>query len=214
MRVGPFQAVTPREGEVATGPTTEDEHIRKCLGFDEAQQRNDLRPTLIYFHWPHDETPNGKLSTTICTRVLDDEQAARWGKLFRCVQVDMAETEPKYAEKIGAEEGPSFVALDADLTVRARIAGTKSGSKLRKALEEAYDAFPEYGKVIRGKMAEHRKMLAEAKRLERAKRLAEAVKLVDQIRFGDVRIHAEFEKALAYGQLLAQKLERETTDGE
>jgi hypothetical protein len=207
-RIGAFQALTPREGEELTGPKTELEHVKRSLGFDEAARRGDTRPTLVYFHWPHDDTPNGKLSTTICTRVLDDEQAARWAKLFRCVQVDMGETKAEYAKLVGAGDGPSFVALDADLKVRASIDGMKSGSKLRKAIEKAFNAFPAYRKEIRKKMASHRKMLADAKKLEKADKYEEALKIVDSIRFGDIRIHGEFEKAFSYGMLLSQRYER------
>ncbi len=206
--IGAFTAVTPKEGEVYTGPKNEIEHIQVALGIDKAKAKGDARPTLVYFHWPHDDTPNGKLTTTICTRVLDDEQAARWSKLFRCVQIDMAETKAKYAEMIGAGKGPSFVAINHDLEVKARIDGHKSGAKLRKSLEKAFNAFPAYKKQIRRKMVEHKKMIAKAKRLEKKKEFDEALELIDEIRFGDIRVHSEFEKAFSYGQLLAQKAER------
>lgn len=200
--------MTPAPGEIATGPQTEVEHIQQALGITAALERGDRRPTLVYFHWPHDESYNGKLSTTICTRVLDDEHAARWGKLFRCVQVDMAETKPEYAERIGAGSKPCFAAIAADLEVRARFDGKKSGSKLRKAIEAAFKSFPDYRKEIKAKMTEHRKLLARAKRLEKADKLEAALELVDEIRFGDVRVHKEFEKACAYGMLLSQKRDR------
>jgi hypothetical protein len=211
--IGPIRTVTPRPGEDAPAPETDEQHIRHALGFADAVLRGDKRPVLVYFHWPHDDPVHGKLVRTVCTHTLDDEQAARWSQLFRCVQIDMAETETKFAGKIGCKGEPAFVALDGKLEVVARIPVTKSGSKLRKALEGALHKFPEAARKLRKDAAAQRKLLAEAHKLDKAGRTEDALRKVDKIRFGKVRVTAEFDKAVSYGQLLAQKSERELEHG-
>lgn len=213
VRIGPIQALTPREGEADSGPITPEQHIKTCLGFDAAALANDDRPTLVYFHWPHEHKVHGKLTTTICTHVMNDEHAARWSKLFRCVQVDMGESEEKYVEMIGVKRGPSLVVLDDDLKVVAHIPATKSGSKLRKGLEKAFNKLPAYKKSVQKELKRQAKMLAEAKKLEKKGRTEDALAIVDKIRFGDLRIGPEFEKAYAYGMKLALKVEREMERG-
>lgn len=211
--IGPFTAVTPRDGETVTGPKTPREHVRAALGFDEAAKRQDDRPTLVYFHWPHDDAQHGKLTTAVCTRVMNDEQSARWGRLFRCVQVDMSATEAKYAEMVGAGKGPSIVALDGDLEVLARIPAVKSSTKLSKALEKAFGKFPAYRKKIGRLLAQQAKWLDRARKLEKQGELEEALELVDKIRFGSLRVGPEYDKAYAYGLRLAQKVEQSKDDG-
>jgi len=207
--IGKIQAITPKEGEEPRGPVTAEEHIRKALGFDTAKLRNDKRPVLVYFHYPHDDPQFGKLSTSVCSRTLDDEQAARWSLMFRCVQVDMGATLAEYANRIGHKGEPVFVALDDDLAVRAEIPVTKSGAKLKKALESAFQAFPVAVRQLEKDIAEHKRLLAKAKALEKKDEYEDAVKAVDQIRFGKVRVSPYFEKSVTYGQLLAEKAERE-----
>ena len=58
-------------------PLSPEEHVRHCLGMDEAALRADPRPTLVYFHWPHEDPVDGKRFATLCLKVLDDEQVER-----------------------------------------------------------------------------------------------------------------------------------------
>lgn len=206
--IGKIQAVTPAEGEKPRGPVTAEEHVRKALGFDTAKLSGDTRPVLVYFHYPHDHAKHGKLSTTVCSRTLDDEHAARWSLMFRCVQIDMGTTVTKYADLVGHKGAPAFVALDPDLKVRAEIPVTKSGAKLKKALEAAFKKFPAATKKLKKQIAHHKKLLAKAKALEKKDEYDDAVDAVDEIRFGKVRVSPYFEKAVTYGQMLAQKAER------
>ena len=212
-RIGKLRVVTPKEGEDAPGIITDAQHVAKALGFDRAETARDVRPVLVYFHWPHDDRTNGKLTTTLCTQVLDDERAARWSKLFRCVQIDMAETELRFAELIGAAGKPAFVALDENLKVVAAIPATKSASKLRKALEAAFKKFPKARKNLKVQLKRQENWLAAARKLEKAEEYEEARELVDKIRFGDVRVGADWDKTYAYGLLLAQKAERQLDGG-
>ena len=97
---------------------------------------------------------------------------------------------------------------DERLEVVAEIPVTRSGSKLRKALEGALRKFPDAVKALRAAEKEHRQAIAEAKRLEKQDELDEAVKVIDRVRFGDVRVTKSWEKACSYGMLLARKAER------
>ncbi len=211
--IGPIRAITPSEGEAPVAPPTPAGHVKAQLGFVEAAQRKDDRPTLVYFHWPHEDAKHGKLTTSLCCRTMNDELSARWSKLFRCIQVDMGETVGKFAALAGARKGPSLVALDADLKVVADIPASKikSGTKLRKALEAAFAKFPAYRKKIKARIAQQAKWLKEARKLEKAGKEDEAMELVDKIRFSDVRIGPEWDKAYAYGMKLALKIERDLT---
>ncbi|MDJ0974373.1 MAG: hypothetical protein QNJ98_07945 [Planctomycetota bacterium] len=207
VAIGKIQTITPTDGE-AVEPLTPEAHISQILGIEAAARRGDKRPTLVYFHWPHDHPKHGKLTTTLCTRILDDEMAARWGKLFRCVQIDMSRTESDLAERIGCKGKPGFAALDRDLKVRAAFVGPKSSSKLTKAIEKAFGKFKDQKKELKRELGEQAKLIKEARALEKAKRYDEAVTTIDKVRFGDVRVGPHWEKSVKYGQLLAQKAER------
>lgn len=207
VAIGPIRTITPTDGEAAE-PMTPKAHIRAALGLRDARPGGDTRPTLVYFHWPHDDPKHGKLTTTLCTRILDDEQAARWGRLFRCIQIDMSRTDAAFAEQIGCKGKPGFAAIDAGLTVRASFVGPKSSSKLAKAIEKAFGKFRDHKKALRRELKRQEELLDEARALEKAKRFDEAVAAIDKVRFGDVRVGPHWEKAVKYGQLLAQKAER------
>lgn len=209
VRIARIQAVTPAEGEEAEEPISDKDHLRSVLGFDTAKSRGDKRPVLVYFHWPHDHKVHGKLSTTVCGRTLDDEMAARWSQLFRCVQVDMGNSLEKYTKMIGDKGAPHFVALNDELEVIAEIEVTKSGSKLRKALEKAHKQFPAAVKALKQAEREHKRAMAEAKKLAKQDKYDEAVKVIDRVRFGKVRVTKTWEKAYAYGMTLARKAEQQ-----
>ena len=207
VRIGRIQAITGEDGKAE--PVSDKDHLRSVLGFEDAKRRGDTRPVLVYFHWPHEHKVHGKLSTTVCSRTLDDEMAARWSKLFRCVQVDMGESLEKYTKMIGDKGEPHFVALNDELEVVAEVEVSKSGSKLRKALEAAHKQFPEAVKALKKAERDHKKAIADAKKLEKKKEYEEAVKIIDKVRFGNVRVTKSWEKAYSYGQVLAQKAEQE-----
>ena len=217
VNIGKIQAITGgpttgQAGESDSGIITPEQHLKKALQFDTAAKKGDKRPLLVYFHYPHDDRVHGKLSTTVCSRTLNDETAARWSKLFRCIQIDMGASEVKYAEMIGSTGKPAFVALDRDLKVKASIDPVKSASKLRKAIEKAFNKFPDAKKALKALLKQHARWMDEAKRLEKKKEYDDALELVDQIRFGEVRVGPDWAKAYAYGMLLAQKAERARQD--
>src|SRR5688572_29353413 len=57
-KVGPQRAITPKDGEQVK-ELTPIEHVRACLRIDEAQAAADKRPTLVYFHFPHEHAVHG-----------------------------------------------------------------------------------------------------------------------------------------------------------
>src|SRR5438067_8042679 len=70
-KIDRIKVVTSDDGKAAA--LSPAEHIKHCLGIDEAVASNDVRPTLVYFHWPHEDPLAGKATEHLCTKVLDDE---------------------------------------------------------------------------------------------------------------------------------------------
>ena len=61
-KVGAQRVVTSGDDGRPAINLTPVEHVQRCLEIPEAVLAGDSRPTLVYFHWPHDATANGKLS--------------------------------------------------------------------------------------------------------------------------------------------------------
>ncbi|MHC5009734.1 MAG: hypothetical protein ACYTG6_02160 [Planctomycetota bacterium] len=206
-----LRAVTPAEGEDAE-PLTPERHVIQSLGIDRARARGDLRPTLVYFHWPHEDARNGKLSDTLCGRVLDEEHVARWGLLFRCVQVDMADSDERLVSILEAGRRPSFVVVNERAEVIVRIPPVTSSRKFQRALEKALRAFPDAWERLQKALEQQADDMAEARRLLRRDEKEAALELIDRVRFSDVRVGPLFEKARVEGMKLAQEIERELDD--
>ncbi len=203
-RVGPQRTVTPEDGE-AVKELTPLEHVQACLRMDEALAEGDKRPTLVYFHWPHEHAVHGEATTQLCSKVLDDEVTARWGTLFRCVQVDMAASDARLIELLGQVDRPSIFVLDAETKVVAKIQGLTSPTKMQKALREAYQRFPESWKRVQREIADQEKLLVEAKGLAKDDDYAGALTLVDKIRRSNVRVGEPYEESLFLGYDLQQR---------
>lgn len=210
--MGPQRAVTPAEGQAAP-ELTPLQHVRLCLRMDEAQSDGDKRPTLVYFHWPHEHPVHGEAVKDMCTKALDDETAARWGRLFRCVQIDMAASDARLLTLLGADGKPGMVALDADAQVVARIPVLASSTRLVKALKDTIQKFPERWKRVQADVADQEKRLESAKRLAKADRLAEAVSEVESICRSPVRVGEAFDEASTLLIDLQGRLERERASG-
>jgi hypothetical protein len=207
-KVDPQRAITPKDGEKVK-ELTPLEHVRACVRMDEALEAGDKRPTLVYFHFPHEHAVHGPTTLTMCSKVLDDETSARWGRLFRCVQVDMGASDARLVQLLGADGKPGMVVLDDQTQVVARIPALVSAAKMHKALKDAIQKFPERWKSIQKDVADHAKTLAEAKKAFKADDYADALALVDKIRQSDVRIGEAYEEALFFGYDVEQRLARE-----
>jgi len=180
------------------------EHVRHALGLDDAK---DARPALVYFHWPHQDPKQGKTTETLCGRVLDDEDSARWGMLFRCVQVDMAKSDEKLVELLGPGDKPSFALVAQDGTIVARIPACQTALKFQKAMKEALPKFPEYAKSVEKSLASLDASLEKARATVKAGELAEAKPLYDQLRWTKVRVGPQYDLAVKEGWDLDQRLE-------
>ena len=206
-KVGPQRAITPKDGEQVK-ELTPIEHVRACLRIDEAQAAADKRPTLVYFHFPHEHAVHGAATLTMCSKVLDDEMSARWGRLFRCVQVDMAASDARLLELLGADGKPSIVVLDEKTEVVVRIPPLVSAAKMHKALKDAIQKFPERWKSIQKDVADQAKTLAEAKKAFKADDYEDALALLDKIRMSDIRIGEAYEESLLLGYETEQRIAR------
>lgn len=196
------------DGQAAKALTPE-EHVRHCLGMDEAAQRADARPTLVYFHWPHEDPVDGKRFATLCLKVLDDEGCARWGRLFRCVQVDMSSSDPRMLALLGAGEKPVFAVYGAEATKPLlSIPAQPSPAKMAKALEDALGRIPSAKQALDAALAAHAKSMAEAKALAKQDRLEEALAAYDRVRRSDVRVTPLFDKAAIEAAALEERIAR------
>ncbi len=201
-----MRAVTGEEDEEAITP---EKHLRKVLGFDKASRYGDKRPTLVYFHWPHEDGKEGKISEKTC-RILDDEEAARWSLLFRCVQIDMGTSKEEFTELLGAKDKPSFAMMDAEANIVFEFPAHKSARKVSQSLEQGLKKFPAYYKKVKADLKQQTKWMAEAKKLQKAKKHKEALTLIDKVRFSNLRVGDEFDKAQDVGRTLAAKISRQS----
>ena len=183
-------------------------HIRRELGFVAAGLARDTRPVLLYFHWPHAHEKHGKEVTKICTRVLEDEQVARWSKLFRCVRVEMEKSDLELAKRVGATKGPSLVVLNTDMKVVQRLEQVRSSPKLVKALKAAHASFPEAQKRLKGEVAAQQQLLATAQRLFDMGSEKHAREFLDRVRKSEVRVDPVYDEALELGKRLDTRAAR------
>ena len=207
-RVKPQRVVTPADGETVKEYTPL-EYVRACARMDDAATEGDKRPTLVYFHWPHEHPLYGDTTKTLCTKALDDETAARWGMLFRCVQVDMATSDAKLTTLLGADGKPSLVVLDEQTQVVARLTDVGTPAKMQKALKEALQKFPERWKQVQKEMTSQAKTLADAKRVAKGEHPEDALGLLNLVRTSNVRVGDAFDEAVRMGYDLEERVARE-----
>jgi hypothetical protein len=206
VKIDRIKAVTSDDGKpAALSPA---EHIKRALGIDDAVAASDVRPTLVYFHWPHEDPIAGKASEKLCTHVLDDETVARWGLLFRCVQVDMSCSDPRLMKLLEAGEQPSFVVVDADANVVTKIAAQPNATKMAKALEDAHAKFPAAVKRVKDALAAQDRALADAKTAMKADKLDDAKAAYTVIVTSNIRVGPAFDKAAIAVADVDQRLAR------
>lgn len=210
-KIGTQHVVTTGDDGKPVENVTPAEHVRRCLEIPDAILGGDLRPTLVYFHWPHDDTANGKLSDVLCDKTLVDETAARWGMLFRCVQIDMATSDKRLLEVLEAGDKPSFVIVDKDAKVIAHIPALPSSQKFASALEQAVAKIPDVAKLVKDAIDAQAKAMAEVKVLVKADKYEDALSKLNEVRYSTVRVGPLFDKAQLDGEDVAARLERQRT---
>lgn len=207
-----FAAATGEGSETAA--KTPVEHVRRALGIEAAEQAGDLRPTLVFFHWRHDADPTrlepeAKTSLALCTKVLDQEAGARWGLLFRCVQVDPTTSDARLLAAIGADGKPGFVVLDAATAKPTiRFGDVSTPAKFVKACQDAIAKLPAAKAALDAALAEQAKALAAARADAKADRYADALARYDGIVEGKVRVGPSFDAAFLEQQSVREKAER------
>ena len=134
---------------------------------------------------------------------------ARWGLLFRGVQLDLATSDPKFLALLEAGDKPSFVIVDADAKVIAHIPAVTTSQKLQKALEEAVAGLPDVTARVKEALEKQAKAMAAAKALIKADKLAQALVQLDLVRYSDVRVGPYFDKAQQDGLDVQARIDRE-----
>jgi hypothetical protein len=169
----------------------------------------DKRPTLLYFHYPHEEKPQVALASGAASKKqcknLNDETVARWSTLFHCVEVDMSSSHAKLLEKFGAGEQPSFAIVTKDLKVVAKSAVVnKKGfvALLKKVAPE----FKSYWKNVQERIKLQKTKLADARKLAKSGSEEKALLRYREIREDGVRIAKSWEPARAAAEKLEAKL--------
>lgn len=187
---------------------SETERIRRAFGMSEW----DPKPTLLYFHYPHEDdeeakSPVGKLTKKQCGD-LDDEKVARWAQLYHCVEVDMASSQAKLLERFGAGDKPSFAIITRDLEVVAQSAVTTKKGFI-SLLEKSLPKFEDFWKVVNERLEEQKTALETAKKLVAANDLKAALDQYHVIRTSDLRIGKWWDGAVEEAQKLEKKLHDE-----
>jgi hypothetical protein len=207
-----FAAATGEGADAAA--KTPVEHVRRALGIEAAEQAGDARATLVFFHWRHDGDParlepEAKASLALCTKVLDHEASARWGLLFRCVQVDPTTSDARLLAAIGADDKPGFVVLDAATAKPAiRFGDVGTPAKFVKACQDAVAKLPTTKAALDAALAAQAKTLGEARAAMKADRYADAIARYAGILYGKVRVGPAFDAAYLEHQTALDKAER------
>jgi len=203
-KIGKIKVTTGDGGEPSS--MSRFEHIQRCLLFDEALAKKDERPTLVFFHWPHEDAKAGKATERLCEKVLNDEAVARWGLLFRCVQIDMSQSDSTLLKSLEAGEQPSFAVMDDSATIVTRIAAPTSSGKMAQALEAAIAKVPAAARRLAADLAAQDAALAEGKAALKADRPKEALAAYDRVRMSTVRVGPQFDRAVQWGHEVEQRL--------
>ena len=195
---------TPKEG-----PITQEDDLRRILKVSEF----DIRPVLLYFHYPHEDdeklTPEGKLSKKQCAQLVD-EQVARWALLFRSYEVDMAKSDRKAAERLGAAAGTSYSVVDGKLAVIAKTGPMASSKATAQFLESALrDGAPALWADVQKRLEEQKAILDEARKLAAKKEWKAAQEKYDLVVRSDLRIGDWWDDAAKEADRVAQKAAQE-----
>lgn len=181
-------AVTPGDGKPDAKPESADDVLRKLLRLSEF----DMRPVLLYFHYPHGEkselNSDGRVSKKQCMTMVD-EQVSRWSLLYRCYEVDMAVSDKKTAERLGAGKGTSFSVINGKLEVIGRSDAMTTSKAVAQFLRESIETgCATYWTSIQRQIDDQKATLEEARKLAAKKDWKAAKERYDAIRQSDVRV--------------------------
>jgi hypothetical protein len=201
-------AITPTDGEKVK---TADDVLRDTLFIGPF----DTKPTLLYFHTPHEDIDKSDLKgaalvTMRQCRALQGEQTSRWLSLYRCVEIDMAKSDLKTAERLGWKEGVIVSIVDKDLKVLGSTKPLAESEAVVAFLKGTMKSAPcgRFWGIVQTRIDEQKKRLDEARALAEKKKTEEALDAYREVLASDVRVadfYGDAEKEFAK---LARKAEQ------
>lgn len=201
-------AIAAITGGPASAETSPDDDLRRLLKVSEM----DLRPVLLYFHYPHEEgekaSAEGKLSKKQCDQLVGEE-VSRWALLYRCYEVDMGKSDRKVAERLGAGPGTSYAVVNGKLEVVARSGPIANDKAIAKFLGDTLrDGCPSLWSDLGKQLEDQKSLLAEARKLAAKKDWKAAQEKYDLIVRSDLRIGDWWDEAAREADRIAQKAEQ------
>ena len=151
--------------------------------------KNNEKPVLVYFHWPHEDGARGKQVVKFCSGPLDDEVFVRVTSLFRCVEVNTRDSDGKLVEEAKVRATPSLFVCRPDGAILWRTEDTAlSGRALAETLKKVLrEKLPKSWEAIEKEIAEQKKNLSEARRLFAAGKDEDAMPFVNLVVGSEVR---------------------------
>ena len=172
--------------------------------------------TLLYFHTPHadvkaNQLAGAALATFKQCKTFSDEQVARWLSLYHPVEVDMATSDAKTAERLGFKDGAQFAVIDQDLNVLFTSKSLAESENVANFLKTTIksDKCTKYWEPVQKRIEEQKAALAKARELAKQDKLAEALEQYKLIVDSTVLVADFFDDAAKEYAKVARKLEQQ-----
>ncbi len=201
------EAGDAKEGETPATPAGKVDPAGKAEKVEKKEERPLLRglvlprdnekPILVYFHWPHEDGDRGKRIVKFCSGPLDDEAFVKVAPLFHCIEVNTRDSEEKLVAEAKVAATPALLVCAPDGTIVWRSEDPKlSGKVLAAALRRVVEAeFPERWERIAKEMKSQAESLKEGKAHAAQKKWEEAAFSFRWIVGSDVRFTEEWAEA-------------------
>jgi hypothetical protein len=171
--------------------------------------------TLLYFHTPHAEIKKNELTgSALATfkqcKTFSDEQVARWLSLYHPVEVDMATSDAKAAERLGYKEGVQFSVVDQDLNVLFTSKSLAESEHVANFLKTTLksDKCTKYWEPIQKQIEEQKAALAKARELAKQGKHEEALEQYKLIVESRVLVAEFWDDAAKEASKIARKAEQ------
>ena len=172
--------------------------------------------TLLYFHTPHadvkaNQLAGAALATFKQCKTFSDEQVARWLSLYHPVEVDMAASNAKTAERLGFKDGAQFAVIDQDLNVLFTSKSLAESENVANFLKTTIksDKCTKYWEPVQKRIEEQKAALAKARELAKQDKLAEALEQYKLIVDSTVLVADFFDDAAKEYAKVARKVEQQ-----
>ncbi len=159
--------------------------------------RENEKPILVYFHWPHEDGARGKQVVKFCSGPMDDEAFVRVSPLYLCVEINTKDSEPRLVEEAKVTGTPAVLVCDPEGGIVWRtddtgLSGKALAAALRRVLQEE---FPARWAEVEKEMKFQRETISGARRLLAARKTEEAVRDLGLIIDSEVRFTEEWTEA-------------------